>query len=53
MKKRLIAALLLVLSVIVGYADDFKRPQMETYNYQRARELIEENKIEDAYTCVR
>lgn len=53
MKKQLITALLLVLSVIVGYADDFKRPQMETYNYQRARELIEENKIEDAYTCVR
>lgn len=52
MKKRLITALLLVLSVIVGYADDFKRPQMETYNYQRASELMDENKLEDAYTCV-
>lgn len=52
MNKQLITVLLLVLSVIVGYADDFKRPQMETYNYQRARELIDENKFEDAYTCV-
>lgn len=52
MKKRLITALLLVLSVIVGYADDIKRPQMETYNYQRASELMDENKLEDAYTCV-
>lgn len=52
MKKQLITALLLVLSVIVGYADDIKRPQMETYNYQRASELMDENKLEDAYTCV-